>query len=58
MAGGGEHPRPTLAAGVDLLAAGSPHAHLLSGRRHGSYLFLRYACNPEHQEVNARPETE
>ena len=46
MAGGGEHPRPTLAAGVDLLAAGSPRAHLLSGRSHGSYLFLRYACNP------------
>lgn len=46
MAGGGEHPRPTLAAGVDLLSAGPEPAHLLSARRHGSYLFLRYACKP------------
>jgi len=45
MAGGGENPRPTLAAGVDLLAADPPRAHLLSGRSHGSYLFLRYACS-------------
>jgi riboflavin biosynthesis pyrimidine reductase len=52
MAGGGESPRPTLAAGVDLLAGGSGRARLLSGRRHGSYLFLRYACNPQDQEAN------
>ncbi len=51
MAGGGENPRPTLASGVDLLAAGAPRAHLLSGRSHGSYLFLRYACSPGDQEV-------
>jgi len=51
MAGGGENPRPTLAAGVDLLAADPPRAHLLSGRSHGSYLFLRYACSPGDQEV-------
>jgi hypothetical protein len=42
MAGGGENPRPTLAAGVDLLAAGSAPADLLSARSHDSYLFLRY----------------
>jgi riboflavin biosynthesis pyrimidine reductase len=54
MAGGGENPRPTLATGVDLLASGSARAHLLSGRRHGSYLFLRYACNPEDHEGTAR----
>jgi len=54
MAGGGESPRPTLAAGVDLLAGGSGRARLLSGRRHGSYLYLRYACNPQDQEANPR----
>jgi riboflavin biosynthesis pyrimidine reductase len=58
MAGGGENPRPTLATGVDLLASGSPRAHLLSGRRHGSSLFLRYACKPEHQEVKGSAWTE
>jgi riboflavin biosynthesis pyrimidine reductase len=46
MVGGGEKPRPTLAAGVDLLATGA-RGHLLSGRRHGSSVFLRYACNAE-----------
>src|SRR5262245_588418 len=44
MVGGGENPRPTLAAGVDLLAAGAQRARLLSARSHESALFLRYAC--------------
>jgi riboflavin biosynthesis pyrimidine reductase len=42
LAGGGEEPRPTLAAGVDLLPAGV-QGRLLGIRGHGSYLFLRYA---------------
>jgi riboflavin biosynthesis pyrimidine reductase len=42
MTGGGERPRPTLAATVDLLPAGPASARLLSVRRRGSYLFLRY----------------
>jgi riboflavin biosynthesis pyrimidine reductase len=54
IAGGGENPRPTLAAGVDLLPGGPGRARLLSGRRHGSYLYLRYACNPEDHEANPR----
>jgi riboflavin biosynthesis pyrimidine reductase len=40
--GGGERPRPTLAAGVDLLSASQVPARLLSVHSHGSYLFLRY----------------
>jgi riboflavin biosynthesis pyrimidine reductase len=42
LTGGGEPPRPTLAASVDLLPAGPASASLLSVRRRGSYLFLRY----------------
>jgi riboflavin biosynthesis pyrimidine reductase len=42
LTGGGEPPRPTLAASVDLLPAGRASARLLSVRRRGSYLFLRY----------------
>jgi riboflavin biosynthesis pyrimidine reductase len=42
VTGGGERPRPTLAAGVDLLSTGPAPARLLSVHSHGSYLFLRY----------------
>jgi riboflavin biosynthesis pyrimidine reductase len=42
VTGGGKRPRPTLAAAADLLPAGPASARLLSVRRHGSYLFLRY----------------
>jgi riboflavin biosynthesis pyrimidine reductase len=44
LAGGGEDPRPTLAAGVDLLPA-EIRGRLLDVRGHGSYLFLRYAIS-------------
>lgn len=47
VTGGGERPRPTLAAGVDLLSAGPGRARLLSVRSHGSYLFLRYGLQRE-----------
>jgi riboflavin biosynthesis pyrimidine reductase len=47
LAGGGGEPRPTLAAGVDLLPAGPPKARLLDARAHDSYLFLRYALPRE-----------
>jgi riboflavin biosynthesis pyrimidine reductase len=42
LAGGGEDPRPTLAAGVDLLPS-KAQGRLIGVRSHGSYLFLRYA---------------
>ena len=45
IVGGGQNSRPTLAAGVDLLAAGAPRGRLMSARSHESSLFLRYACN-------------
>ena len=44
MAGGGEDPRPTLAAGVDLLPTGVM-GRLLGVRGQGSYLFLRYVLS-------------
>jgi riboflavin biosynthesis pyrimidine reductase len=44
LAGGGEDPRPTLAAGVDLLPS-EVQGRLLDVRGHGSYLFLRYAVS-------------
>lgn len=47
VAGGGQRPRPTLAASVDLLPAGPASARLLSVRRRGSYLFLRYGLPRE-----------
>jgi riboflavin biosynthesis pyrimidine reductase len=47
VTGGGEPPRPTLAASVDLLPGGPASARLLSLRRRGSYLFLRYGLRRE-----------
>lgn len=41
LAGGGEDPRSTLAAGVDLLPT-EVRGQLLGVREHASYLFLRY----------------
>jgi riboflavin biosynthesis pyrimidine reductase len=43
--GGAEAPRPTLAAGVDLLPATPLSGRLLSVHRRGGYLFLRYALD-------------
>jgi riboflavin biosynthesis pyrimidine reductase len=44
VAGGGENtPRPTFAAGVDLLPSTDVRARLRTVRRSESYLFLRYA---------------
>ena len=42
IVGGGEEPRPTLAAGVDLLSEASP-GRLMSIHVSDSYLFLRYS---------------
>jgi riboflavin biosynthesis pyrimidine reductase len=44
LVGGGAHePRPSLAAGADLLSDGPLSARLLSVRRSNEYLFLRYS---------------
>jgi hypothetical protein len=46
LAGGGEHPRPTLAAGVDLLPIGA-RGRLLGVHGHGSYLFPPVRAAPK-----------
>jgi riboflavin biosynthesis pyrimidine reductase len=43
LAGRGDTARPGLVAGLELLPARTEPAELLTVRRHGSYLFLRYA---------------
>jgi riboflavin biosynthesis pyrimidine reductase len=43
LAGRGDTGRPGLVAGLELLPGRSEPAELLTVRRHGSYLFLRYA---------------
>ena len=43
LAGRGDTARPGLVAGLELLPGRSEPAELLTVRRHGSYLFLRYA---------------
>jgi riboflavin biosynthesis pyrimidine reductase len=48
IAGGGEvRPRPTLAAGVDLLSARLLSGRLLSVHRSNEYLFLRYSLSED-----------
>jgi riboflavin biosynthesis pyrimidine reductase len=52
IAGGGEvRPRPTLAAGVDLLPATLLSGRLLSVHRSNQYLFLRYSLDENHGSV-------
>ncbi len=43
LAGRGDTARPGLVAGLELLPGRTEPAELLTVRRHGSYLFLRYA---------------
>jgi riboflavin biosynthesis pyrimidine reductase len=43
VAGRGEEPRLGMVEGVELLPAAGAWGRLLSARRHGEYLFLRYA---------------
>lgn len=43
LAGRGDTARPGLVAGLELFPARAEPAELLTARRHGSYLFLRYA---------------
>jgi len=43
LAGRGDTGRPGLVAGLELLPGRNEPAELLTVRRHGSYLFLRYA---------------
>jgi riboflavin biosynthesis pyrimidine reductase len=55
IAGGGDGaPRPTLAAGVELLPDAQVSGRLLSLRRSDGYLFLRYALV---EQVPSRPQT-
>jgi riboflavin biosynthesis pyrimidine reductase len=42
LAGRGEEERPGMVEGLELLPAAGVWSHLLSARRHGDYLFLRY----------------
>jgi riboflavin biosynthesis pyrimidine reductase len=51
IVGGGEEPRPTLAAGVDLLSDAPLSGRLLSIHRSDSYLFLRYSLMDRHVEA-------
>lgn len=48
LAGRGQHPRPGLIAGSELLPGREAGAELLAARRHGSFLFLRYALRAGH----------
>jgi len=42
LIGGGWSSRPGMAGGTRLLPTGAPWGELVSSRRHGSHLFLRY----------------
>jgi len=42
VAGRGDEPRLGMVEGIELLPAGGVWAELMSSRRHGDYLFLRY----------------
>jgi riboflavin biosynthesis pyrimidine reductase len=46
VAGRAASPRLGMVEGIELLPASGAWSKLLSARRHGDYLFLRYGCSP------------
>ena len=53
LAGHSVGPRPHLVEGVELLPEKTVSPHLLSARRHGDHLFLRYRLTPSAEPVRA-----